>query len=199
MTKKLIAGFVLFSAVLLPLAAQQREEGQAARHDSEEPGFFATHRTYPFGTQLVITNVDNNAQVTVQVGGRPADGSSALVELSPEAANKLNCIKRLTNVRVDAVVRETTQRVQRLGTVKQQGVATILSGGGIDDLIAYHPSIAIRTRVKLTNATNGRAVIVTVQNRIRASKDRIIEISPKAARDLGLQNNGIVRLETITN
>jgi rare lipoprotein A (peptidoglycan hydrolase) len=190
---------LLLAALVWPLAAQQREEGLAARHESEASGFYATHRTLPFGTQMLIVNMENNTRVTVQVGGRPPEDSMAMIEVSPEAANQLNLVKRLTHVQIETQVRESAQqRVPRSGAIKQTGTASPMAAAS-EELIAFHPSIALGTRVRLTNAANRRTVVVTIQGRIRASRDRIVEISTRAARELGIRGGGEVHLETLSN
>jgi rare lipoprotein A len=49
-----------------------------------------------------------------------------------------------------------------------------------------HPSLSIGTKILVTNKVNGQNLEVTVGDRIRASQDRIIELSKAAADRLGI-------------
>jgi rare lipoprotein A (peptidoglycan hydrolase) len=197
----LTAGLLL--AVLAPPLSAQRievEEGLAVRYESGETGLYATHAMYPFGTEMLVTNLENGEQVTVQVGGRPARGSKVLVELSSDAADLLAFMYG-TMVRIEAQIKEPEVKAMRprVGSVKQTGMATLLAAAAPGDLIASHPSIPIGTRVKITNTSNGRSTVITIRGRIRASRDRILEISRKAALELGMGEKVEIRLETVNN
>jgi rare lipoprotein A (peptidoglycan hydrolase) len=199
--KQLIIAGLLLGAFVLPLTAQQREEGVAVCYHAEGgEGQYATHKTYPFGTKLVVINPVNRAQVTVQVGGRPASSVNAMVEISPQTADTLGIYQDIpTWVWIEAVpVAAAAARPAmrpRIGSVKQAGIALAQTGGL--ELTASHPSIPIGTRAKLTNPANGRSVTVTIRGRILAATERMLELSRKAAQDLGIQRSAHVQLETI--
>ncbi|MDR2434319.1 MAG: septal ring lytic transglycosylase RlpA family protein [Treponema sp.] len=55
MKKHFIAG-LLFVAFALSLAAQQREEGVAICYNEGGDALYATHKTHPFGTKLLVIN-----------------------------------------------------------------------------------------------------------------------------------------------
>jgi rare lipoprotein A (peptidoglycan hydrolase) len=161
-----------------------------------------THATHPFGTKLTITNPVNKTKATVQVGGRPNPALNATVEISQQTAETLGIYRDIpTWVWVEVVPSASTAAKPamrpRIGAVKQSGPAMAQNAG--TELIAYHPSIPIGTRAKLTNPANGRSVTVTIRGRIQAAKERIIEVSRKAAQDLGIQRSAHVQLETISN
>ena len=181
-----LAAGLLLAVLVPPLSAQRLEisEGLAVRYESEEGGLYGTHPTYPFGTEILVTNLENGAQVAVQVGGRPPRGSKALIEVSTEAADLL-------------VFMYGT--MVRIGSVKQTGVAMLLSTANPGDLVASHPSIPIGTKVKITNTANGRSTVITIRGRIRASRDRILELSRKAAMEIGMGEKIEIRLETVNN
>jgi rare lipoprotein A len=65
-------------------------------------------------------------------------------------------------------------------------------------LTAAHRKWAFGTRVRVTLASTGRSVVVTINDRI-PRKDRIIDLSKGAARTVGLIGPGIgkVRLEVV--
>jgi rare lipoprotein A len=68
-----------------------------------------------------------------------------------------------------------------------------------DDLTAAHPYWAFGTRVRVTLVSNGRSVVVRVNDRFPAHKGRVIDISRGAARAIGLigPGTGVVRLEVV--
>jgi rare lipoprotein A len=52
-------------------------------------------------------------------------------------------------------------------------------------LTAAHPTLPFGTKVKVTNESNGRSVVVTINDRGPFVRGRIIDVSPAAARVLG--------------
>jgi rare lipoprotein A len=70
------------------------------------------------------------------------------------------------------------------------------SGEIYDDgkLVAAHRTLSFGTRVRVTNIANGRSVIVTIKDRGPSSRKRIIDLSERAARDLGFLREGIARV-----
>jgi rare lipoprotein A len=65
-------------------------------------------------------------------------------------------------------------------------------------LTAAHKTLAFGTMVKVTNAKNGKSVVVRINDRGPKQADRVLDISPRAARALGINKRGMaeVRLET---
>ena len=74
---------------------------------------------------------------------------------------------------------------------------TTASGEKLDRLrlTAAHPKLPFGTRLVVTNKRNGRSVIVTINDRGPHRKGRIIDLSPAAARELGMQHAGLVPVE----
>lgn len=62
-------------------------------------------------------------------------------------------------------------------------------------LTAAHPTLPFGTRLRVINLTNNRSVIVRVNDRGPMLKDRIIDLTQRAARELGFQYHGIVKVE----
>jgi rare lipoprotein A len=62
-----------------------------------------------------------------------------------------------------------------------------------DALTAAHRSLPFHTRVKITNLENGRSVIVRINDRGPFLAERIVDVSPAAARELGLVERGLAR------
>jgi rare lipoprotein A (peptidoglycan hydrolase) len=192
-----IASFAMLLLVTAGLSAQEMSElGLALRYESAEAGLYATHRTHPFGTKLMVTNLLNETELEVQVGGRPAGNSRALIEISSLAADFLGIEKGvLTQVKIVPQAKTAVAPAMRTRlAVKQTGNVVARSTG--EDLVGFHPSIALDARVTLTNTANNQKVTITIKGRIQASKDRVMEISSAAARALGIRGSGEVHLET---
>ena len=66
-----------------------------------------------------------------------------------------------------------------------------------DELTAAHRTLPFGTRVRVTNLANDRHVIVVVNDRGPHVKGRVIDLSRRAARELGFLDRGVakVRLE----
>lgn len=62
-------------------------------------------------------------------------------------------------------------------------------------LTAAHPFLPFGTRVKVTHLENGKSIIVTINDRGPFKDNRIIDLSFKAARAIGLVKEGIARVK----
>jgi len=65
-------------------------------------------------------------------------------------------------------------------------------------LSAAHKTLPMPTLVRVTNLENGRSVIVRVNDRGPFVKDRLIDLSYAAARELGYDNKGTARVRVQT-
>ncbi len=61
-------------------------------------------------------------------------------------------------------------------------------------LTAAHRTLPFGTRVKVTNLKNGRTVVVTITDRGPFKRGRVIDVSERAARDLGFVREGTARV-----
>jgi rare lipoprotein A len=66
-------------------------------------------------------------------------------------------------------------------------------------LTAAHRTLPLGTRLRVTNLTNGRSVIVTITDRGPFVKNRVIDLSYAAAREIGMLSSGTapVQLEIL--
>jgi rare lipoprotein A len=117
---------------------------------------------------------------------------------------------RFVSVR-DLGHRDITGEKTPLGPVVEEGVASYYadqfngrqtSNGEIYDmyaLTAAHPTHPFNTRVKVTNLDNGRSVVLRINDRGPFLKDRIIDVSYTAAKQLQMIGTGTaqVRIEVI--
>ena len=63
-----------------------------------------------------------------------------------------------------------------------------------DKLTAAHPSYPMGTRVRVTNLKNGRSVVVRINDRGPYKPGRIIDLSTRAAKEIGLLADGIAKV-----
>lgn len=63
-----------------------------------------------------------------------------------------------------------------------------------DKLTAAHRTLPFGTRVRVTNLANDESVVVTVNDRGPHRKGRVIDLSRKAARQLGFISDGTARV-----
>ena len=86
-----------------------------------------------------------------------------------------------------------------------QGIASVYShaqtskGGGSDStLTAAHRTFPFGTRVRVTNLTNGRVVIVRINDRGPFIKGRVIDLNKAAAQVLGISGLARVAVARLT-
>ncbi|HWF95083.1 MAG TPA: septal ring lytic transglycosylase RlpA family protein [Xanthobacteraceae bacterium] len=88
----------------------------------------------------------------------------------------------------------------------QSGVASIYStesgsrtasGARLNpgELTAAHRSLPLGSKVRVTNRSNGRSVVVTVNDRGPFVRGRIIDVTPAAAHELGFSGLAPVTVE----
>ncbi|GHV24743.1 hypothetical protein AGMMS4952_00930 [Spirochaetia bacterium] len=194
--KQMVLIGLLGLAVLMPCIAQQAQviEGSATRYESQDTIFYASHASFPFGTQIIVTNLENGKKVTVQIGGRIPRDPKWLLDICAPAADALGMnVRGFTSVRIEeapkAAKRKATRKFMQAGAVSTQ-----MPG---NELTAAHPSIPLGTWVRITNKANGKQAIATVTNRMAADGVRIINLSQPLARNLGLSEGAMILLETV--
>jgi rare lipoprotein A len=84
----------------------------------------------------------------------------------------------------------------------QSGIASIYSGDktasgermNTGELTAAHPSLPFGTKIRVTNRHTGRSVVVRINDRGPFVKGRVIDLSPAAARAIGVGGLALVSL-----
>jgi len=71
------------------------------------------------------------------------------------------------------------------------GVASYYNAGG---LTAAHRTLPFGTRVRVTNTSNGRSVVVKINDRGPFIKGRSIDLSHSAAAAVGMTETGLARV-----
>lgn len=62
-------------------------------------------------------------------------------------------------------------------------------------LTAAHRTLPFGTRVRVTNASNGRTVVVRINDRGPFIKGRVIDVSTAAAEVLGFRSRGVAKVQ----
>ncbi|HET9951468.1 MAG TPA: septal ring lytic transglycosylase RlpA family protein [Candidatus Eisenbacteria bacterium] len=63
-----------------------------------------------------------------------------------------------------------------------------------DGLTAAHRTLPFGTKVRVTNLQNGRSVVVTVTDRGPYKRERIVDLSKRAAKELDIVRQGVARV-----
>jgi rare lipoprotein A len=81
-------------------------------------------------------------------------------------------------------------------STQEQGTRTS-SGRALHDgaLTAAHKTLPFGSRVRVTNRTNGRSVVVTITDRGPFVRGRVIDLTPAGARAIGLSGLARVTLD----
>jgi rare lipoprotein A len=87
----------------------------------------------------------------------------------------------------------------------ETGVAAFYGGGqtasgevtGPHGLTAAHRTLPFGTKVLVTNARNGRTVVVRITDRGPYGRGRIIDLSRAAARELGMIDSGTATVSVV--
>jgi rare lipoprotein A len=61
-------------------------------------------------------------------------------------------------------------------------------------MTAAHRTVAFGSRLKVTNLSNGRSVVVRVNDRGPFIRGRIVDVSAGAARQIGMHGRGVARV-----
>jgi rare lipoprotein A len=67
-------------------------------------------------------------------------------------------------------------------------------------MTAAHKTLPMGTKIRVTNLANGRSVMLTINDRGPFARNRIIDVSRRAARELGFLRRGVakVRVQVIS-
>ncbi len=64
-------------------------------------------------------------------------------------------------------------------------------------MTAAHRTLPFGTRVRVTNITNGKSVVVRINDRGPFHRGRVIDVSRRAARELGFIREGVIRVRVV--
>ena len=86
--------------------------------------------------------------------------------------------------------------IASLYATREQGTRTS-SGRALHDgaLTAAHKTLPFGSRVRVTNRTNGRSVVVTITDRGPFVRGRVIDLTPAGARAIGMSGLASVTVD----
>ena len=159
------------------------------RYDNES--LVAAHHSLPFGTFVKVTNLENDKSVIVKINDRKPYSETNIIVVSYEAARQLELInKGKAKVKIEVLS-------------GQYGIASwygkdfngnLTANGEIYDmgkLTAAHRELPFNTKVRVTNLNNNKSVVVRINDRGPFVKNRIIDLSKKAASMIDMVDSGI--------
>ena len=132
------------------------------------------------------------------------------MSLSSIAATKKTATKKTTSKNTTAkktTTKKATSKKTTASKTYQTGIASFYGGkwhgrktanGEIfntNSLTAAHKTLPFNTRVKVTNLSNGKSVIVRINNRGPYAKGRIIDLSTAAFTSIESRNKGVTRVK----
>jgi len=63
-----------------------------------------------------------------------------------------------------------------------------------DKLTCAHNTLPFGTKIKVTNLKNGKSLIVRVNDRLHHRNPRLVDLTTRAAKELGFNRGGVVRV-----
>ena len=91
---------------------------------------------------------------------------------------------------------QTEEGIANFYSDKFQGRKT--ASGAVYDknkLTASHKTLPYGTKVRVTNLENGKNVVVTVNDRLKSSNPAVIDVTRRAAQDLGFAKAGKAKVK----
>ena len=124
---------------------------------------------------LCLTATAGFAQSPAAASGEPVAAASSVVAATPAAATE----EGLAAVYTDRLAGHTTASGKKYDPNK---------------LTAAHKTLPFGTRVKVTNQKNGKSVELRITDRGPRQADRVLDISRRAARALGISPHGMAKV-----
>lgn len=166
----------------------------ASGEEYDNKSLVAAHHTLPFGTFVKVTNLENNKCVVVKINDRKPYSKTNIIVVSWEAARQLDLIEKgKVQVRIEVIS-------------GQYGIASwyghpfhgrLTANGETYDMgkiTAAHKELPFNTKVRVTNLSNGKSVVVRINDRGPFVKGRIIDLSKESARMIDMVDAGISKV-----
>ena len=120
----------------------------------------------------------------------------ALVRTKPLALVAIVVMVAIVSAPGVAVAQTGEEGIANFYSEKFEGKKTA-SGEMYDKakLTAAHKKLPFGTKVKVTNTENGKSVVVTVNDRMGASNKAVIDVTPRAAEELGFVKTGQAKVK----
>ena len=142
-----------------------------------------------------LTRQHDNASSLVKSARQPTSlalSSSLLADNTAQVSNDEDVLERLT-----AVASNSVSKFKQTGLASSYGRQfhgrKTASGETFDmnGLTAAHRSLPLNCYVKVTNKTNGKSVVVKVNDRGPFHGNRVMDLSYGAAKQLGITSKGV--------
>lgn len=142
-----------------------------------------------------LTRQHDSASSLVKSARQPTSlalSSSLLAQDTAQVSNDEDVLERLTAVASNSVSKFKQTGLASWYGRKFHGRKTA-SGDTFDmnGLTAAHRSLPLNCYVKVTNKTNGKSVVVKVNDRGPFHGNRVLDLSYGAAKQLGITNKGV--------
>lgn len=150
---------------------------------------------------ILLAACSSNPHKTAEVATAPSDAYTAGGKLStrPQVINSQK-VGRPYKVEGRWYVPARQDNYDQVGTASWYGPnfnGRPTANGEIFDqnaLSAAHPTLPLPSYVKVTNLDNGKQVVVRVNDRGPFARNRILDLSKRAAEELGYKNKGTARV-----
>jgi rare lipoprotein A len=152
----------------------------------------AAHKTLPFGACVRVTNLANEKTVVARINDRIPTGDDSLIRVSWRAAETLGMLEQ-----TEATIKRLDSETGVASWVGAEYHGRETASGEIydmDSLTAAHNYLPFGARVRVVNLDNNKSVVVRINDRGPFAKGRIIDVSRKAAIELGLLIKGSARV-----
>jgi rare lipoprotein A len=146
---------------------------------------------YSVSAVCICSYIESGMAVCLNVSvDKQAIASRDAATPAPHAASKVN----------PAVAAPTKPAYRQVGIASWYGdrhQGRMTASGQIFDqnrLTAAHRTLPLDTKARVTNLGNGRSVDVTINDRGPYIRGRVIDLSARAARELGMARRGLARV-----
>jgi rare lipoprotein A len=177
--------------------ADEHRGRRGAYDDPYDPdALTASHPDLPYGTFIRVVNLDKGNAVVLRISDKARLRPDKRLFVSRHAAELLDMVRDgVANVRIERIQGQT-------GVASWYGSVfhgrTTSSGEAYDQngLTAAHRFLPFGTVVRVTNLATKKSVLVRVNDRGSFIKGRIVDLSRRAAEEIGVTPNGkaLVRL-----
>lgn len=128
--------------------------------------------------------------------------SQLLAKIPQTTSNEKDVLERLSAVASNTVSKFSQTGIASWYGRQFQGKKT--ANGDIFDenaLTAAHRSLPMNCYIRVTNKSNGKSVVVKVNDRVPFSSNRVVDLSYAAAKQIGIINSGTgnVIIERVAN
>ncbi len=167
------------------------------RHNHRD--LVAAHPTLPFGTYLHVVNPKSGKMAVVRVNDRSAQRGNKSLVVSWGAARLLGILKSGVAELQVSNAESFTGIASWYGKAFHGKKTANGEVYNMNAMTAAHKELPFNTRVRVVNLKTGKSVVVRINDRGPYIKGRIIDLSRRAAGELGMFFSGTekVRVEIL--